>query len=93
MIALYMRLSAADGDLDGAKAESNSITNQRKILEEFVRKDPVLSAQETMEFVDDGFSGSNLDSPPFEGFFIIFLIYQTSFLLPDLFRYRKCFDH
>lgn len=63
MIALYMRLSAADGDLDGAKAESNSITNQRKILEEFVRKDPVLSAQETMEFVDDGFSGSNFDRP------------------------------
>lgn len=63
MIALYMRLSAADGDLDGTKAESNSIKNQRKILEEFVRKDPVLSAQETMEFVDDGFTGSNFDRP------------------------------
>ena len=63
MIALYMRLSAADGDLDGAKAESNSITNQRKVLEEFVRKDPVLSAREIGEFVDDGFSGSNFDRP------------------------------
>lgn len=63
MIALYMRLSAADGDLDGRKAESNSITNQRKILEEFVRRDPVLSVRETMEFVDDGFSGSNFDRP------------------------------
>lgn len=63
MIALYMRLSGADGDLDGDKAESNSISNQRKILRDFVRRDPVLSACEVEEFVDDGFSGSNFDRP------------------------------
>lgn len=63
MIALYMRLSGADGDLDGDKAESNSISNQRKVLRDFVKRDPVLSACPVEEFVDDGFSGSNFDRP------------------------------
>ena len=31
MIALYMRLSRADGDLEGEGAVSNSIANQREI--------------------------------------------------------------
>ena len=63
MIALYMRLSGADGDLDGEKAESNSITNQRRILRDFVEGDPELSCCGIEEFVDDGFSGSNFDRP------------------------------
>ena len=32
MIALYMRLSRADGDLEGVGAVSNSIANQRARL-------------------------------------------------------------
>ena len=36
MIALYMRLSRADGDLEGEGAVSNSIANQRAILRSFV---------------------------------------------------------
>ena len=63
MIALYMRLSAADGDLDGVKAQSNSIENQRAILREYVTSDPMLAAREIREFVDDGFTGSNFDRP------------------------------
>jgi site-specific DNA recombinase len=63
MLALYMRLSAADGDLDGAKAESNSIVNQRRILHDFVKGAPDLAAQEVEEFIDDGFSGSNFERP------------------------------
>ena len=63
MIALYMRLSGADGDLDGEKAESNSISNQRKILRDYVKAAPDLACQEIREFVDDGFSGSNFDRP------------------------------
>ena len=57
MIALYMRLSRADGDLEGEGAVSNSIANQRAILRSFVERDPGLSCQPVEEFVDDGFSG------------------------------------
>ena len=59
MIALYMRLSRADGDLEGEGAVSNSIANQRAILRSFVERDPGLSCQPVEEFVDDGFSGSS----------------------------------
>ena len=38
-IAFYLRLSLADGDLNSSdKAESNSIENQRGLLQEYVRK-------------------------------------------------------
>ena len=63
MIALYMRLSRADGDLEGEGAVSNSIANQRAILRSFVERDPGLSCQPVEEFVDDGFSGSSFDGP------------------------------
>ena len=63
MIALYMRLSRADGDLEGVGAVSNSIANQRAMLRSFVERDPGLSCQPVEEFVDDGFSGSSFDRP------------------------------
>lgn len=63
MIALYMRLSRADGDLEGVGAVSNSIANQRAMLRSFVERDPGLACQPVEEFVDDGFSGSSFDRP------------------------------
>lgn len=66
MIALYLRLSMADGDLgkDG-KDESNSIENQRAILQDFIeRRDDV--SGEVIEYVDDGYSGTNFDRPAFK---------------------------
>ena len=63
MIALYMRLSRADGDLEGDGAVSNSIANQRAILRSFVEGDADLARRPVEEFVDDGFTGSNLDRP------------------------------
>ena len=63
--ALYLRLSIADGDLgkDG-KDESNSIENQRDLLEEYIRKREDL-AGEVVEYVDDGYSGTRFDRPAF----------------------------
>lgn len=58
-----MRLSGADGDLDGDKAESNSITNQRAMIRAFVAADPELAAMPAEEFVDDGYSGSSFERP------------------------------
>ena len=66
MIALYLRLSFADGDLGkNNKDESNSIESQRILLREFVRSRNDLS-QEIKEYVDDGYSGTNFDRPGFK---------------------------
>ena len=58
-----MRLSRADGDLEGEGAVSNSIANQRAMLRAFVEGDPELACRPVEEFVDDGFSGSSFERP------------------------------
>lgn len=57
--ALYVRLSKEDGD----KKESESITNQRAILEKYAL-DNQLAVRGI--YVDDGFSGANFDRPDFK---------------------------
>ena len=66
MIALYLRLSMADGDLgrDG-KDESNSIEHQRAILRDYVRRKDDISG-EIEEYIDDGYSGTNFNRPAFK---------------------------
>ena len=59
-IAMYLRLSKED---EFIRDESNSITNQRAFIREFINKDKVLRKMNVMEFVDDGFSGKNMDRP------------------------------
>jgi DNA invertase Pin-like site-specific DNA recombinase len=64
-IAYYLRLSMADGDLGkDQKDESNSIENQRLLLQKFVESRDDL-AGEVKEYVDDGYSGTNFDRPAF----------------------------
>ena len=62
VIALYIRLSAADRDTgtDG-KAESDSVTAQRDMLKGFVAARPEFSGAEIIEFCDDGRTGTNFD--------------------------------
>lgn len=57
--ALYCRLSQEDS-LDG---ESNSVTNQRKILETFARENRFTNL---LFFVDDGYSGTSFQRPGFQ---------------------------
>ena len=57
--ALYERLSR-DDDLTG---ESNSITNQKKYLEDYARKN---GFENICHFTDDGFSGVNFNRPGFQ---------------------------
>lgn len=59
--ALYIRLSQED-DKD---RESNSVTNQRSLLNDFVSKHPELSKTNILHFVDDGYSGTNFNRPAF----------------------------
>lgn len=56
--AMYLRLSKGDLDVDGMeKSESNSITNQRMIVESFLKKNPDLKLVDT--YIDDGYTGTN----------------------------------
>ena len=64
-IALYLRLSMADGDLGkDNKDESNSIENQRLLLLDYLNYREDLQG-DTLEYVDDGYSGTNFDRPSF----------------------------
>ena len=58
--ALYCRLSVDD---DKGDIESNSITNQKKILSDFARRE---GYRNTMYFVDDGISGTTFQREGFQ---------------------------
>ena len=55
----YLRLSKEDGD----KAESDSITNQRDLIQNFLSDKPDI--QLAAERIDDGYSGATFDRPSF----------------------------
>lgn len=59
-IALYMRLSLED---EGEGDESNSISNQRILLRNFVTEEFDNRVYKIWEFVDDGYSGTNFERP------------------------------
>lgn len=66
-IAMYIRLSDEDGNVDGcAKTESNSITAQRSLIESYIRSREELKGCPVMEYVDDGWSGTNFQRPQFK---------------------------
>ncbi|NCB51562.1 MAG: hypothetical protein EOM54_06745, partial [Clostridia bacterium] len=56
--ALYCRLSQDDGH----EGESNSVINQKTLLNEYARKHHLMNLQ---YFVDDGYSGTTFDRPDF----------------------------
>ena len=67
-IAKYLRVSLEDGDLrqNSGKDESNSIQNQRKLVESYIDADTSLRTLPTLEFTDDGYTGTNFDRPGFQ---------------------------
>ena len=56
--ALYSRLSVGDEDRDGG--ESNSIQNQKKMLEDYAKANGFTNC---VHFTDDGWSGGSFDRP------------------------------
>lgn len=64
--AVYLRLSKEDSDLSlhDNKKESNSITNQKLIIEEFLKAMPEVEIYDY--YIDDGYSGSNFERPDFK---------------------------
>lgn len=57
--AEYIRLSKEDGD----KAESDSIGNQRKLINEYIKEKAEFVRYDT--YVDDGYTGTNFNRPAF----------------------------
>ena len=59
-IAKYLRLSSEDEDLNrSSKLESNSISNQRNLLDAYISRMPEFAEAGVLEFCDDGWSGKN----------------------------------
>ena len=59
IIVKYLRLSREDGD----KIESDSISNQRNLIDYHISKVFADREIETIELVDDGYSGTNMNRP------------------------------
>ena len=64
-LAEYLRLSIEDGDVvsDVNKVESNSIHHQRALLTHYRNENNLYPDLSVMEFVDDGYSGTNFERP------------------------------
>lgn len=58
-VGIYIRLSREDGD----DRESESVENQRDIINKFIEDQEDLEYVE--EYVDDGYTGTNFDRPGF----------------------------
>ena len=58
-LAYYLRLSLDDGN----SGESNSIASQREIIKEYIYSSDEFIEVQTLEFVDDGYSGTNFNRP------------------------------
>lgn len=82
---VYCRLSQDDG-LDG---DSNSITNQKKILLDIVARENLPSP---ILFVDDGFSGTNFDRPAIsEALRLVENRQVSNFIVKDLSRLGRSY--
>lgn len=68
VIGKYIRLSLADQDLmkKENKSESESISHQKALIQNFINGNLELNGSEQYEFFDDGYSGTNFERPSFE---------------------------
>lgn len=63
-VALYIRLSQEDEDNGQDKLESNSVTSQKTLLNEFVEEYDDLIVYDC--YIDDGFTGTDFNRPSFQ---------------------------
>lgn len=60
----YIRLSSEDDDLkEGEKPESNSIANQRNLINTYIQSHEEFAGADVVEFCDDGWSGKSFERP------------------------------
>ena len=63
-VAVYIRLSQEDSDNGEDKQESNSITSQKALLNEFIEENDDLMIYNF--YVDDGYTGTDFNRPGFQ---------------------------
>ena len=63
-VAVYIRLSQEDSDNGEDKQESNSITSQKALLNEFIEEHDDLMVYDF--YVDDGYTGTDFNRPGFQ---------------------------
>ena len=63
-VALYIRLSQEDEDNGKDKQESNSVTSQKTLLNEFIEEHDDLIVYDT--YIDDGYTGTDFNRPSFQ---------------------------
>lgn len=65
-LAKYLRTSLEDyGKSHQLVDQSNSIINQRKVIERYIVEHEDLNGMDTVEYIDDGYTGTNMDRPRF----------------------------
>lgn len=64
-LAEYLRLSIEDGEVisGDSKIESDSINHQRFLISQYKEENDLYPDVPVMEFVDDGYSGTNFERP------------------------------
>lgn len=73
VLALYIRISQEDiYRINGEIDESASISHQRDLLKCVYNSREDLSGYEVIEFVDDGYSGTNFNRPSFQKMIIMY---------------------
>ena len=66
-LAAYYRASLEDYNrAHGLSDQSQTISNQRKVVTEFLHSSKELSRFRVLEFIDDGLTGTNTDRPQFQ---------------------------
>lgn len=63
ILVMYLRISVEDRETAEKKEESNSITNQRNLLRDYIEKSEELTKYFITEICDDGYSGTDLERP------------------------------
>ena len=63
-VAEYIRLSQEDSNNGEDKQESNSVTSQKALLNEFVKEHDDLTIYDT--YIDDGYTGTDFNRPGFQ---------------------------
>ena len=67
ILAKYLRISLEDIDkrTNSAKDESSSILSQRRMIQQFLSENKEFADYKTLEFVDDGCTGTNFERSGF----------------------------
>lgn len=86
IIVKYLRLSSDDEDKD----ESNSITNQRNLLDYYISKIFDGKNYDTIELVDDGYTGTNMNRPGMKKLLILAETHSINcIIVKDLSRFAR----